>query len=376
MVSLIPPPEPHDLLPPLLACLPTAFASARPPPALLPLLSPILRQRLQLLAPNSAAESESWLKLLCWNSQKADKVQTLVELGTWEPHPASGEIEVDNIGTIRYKRFDEETLRAQIPLPDYDLSVVYLWCVNDEGSNGWRVAELQPSDPTLHEDPTWTLSVSEANSASSDRILSEALRAAEQSQNIPTAQAEDDGDDDDDDYWAQYDRTPARTPAVKRSPAPQSLHSRLGPSEDDYYARYASVQPALDATDPSEETSETPSSNNNETTLHGNTLTHLLQRQPLSSDIDPAPEEDYDIIVPHQPLASRSPSSSAGSDTVARLEQTAAAMQGESDSDIAIRQHISTSIKSMYRLAKSTGMERKEFMSLVRKELDVLELLD
>ncbi|KAL9032118.1 MAG: hypothetical protein Q9180_006688, partial [Flavoplaca navasiana] len=75
----IPPPAAETLLPPLLACLPTAFASTRPPPALLPLLSPILRQRVQLLSGSTSSPSDSWLTKLTWDPTKAEGLAPVVE---------------------------------------------------------------------------------------------------------------------------------------------------------------------------------------------------------------------------------------------------------------------------------------------------------
>jgi len=143
-IEYVPPPDPQTLLPPLLACLPAGLVSTRPPPALLPLLSPILRQRVNIFtAPSPSSTPESWLRLLCWGAEKADGVLTLVEGITFELHPVSGEIELPDEITVAYKRVDEETLRAQIQLPEYGLNVLYEWCVNDpDGGTGWRVAEL------------------------------------------------------------------------------------------------------------------------------------------------------------------------------------------------------------------------------------------
>lgn len=144
MVELINAPDSRALLPPLLACLPTAFVSPQPPPALLPLLSPILRQRLQILTSVSTSPDESWLKLLCWDNAKAERLQSIVENTTFEPHPVSGEIELTDDMPATYKRIDDETLQSLVVLPEYSLAVIYLWCPDDEHGRGWRVAELLP----------------------------------------------------------------------------------------------------------------------------------------------------------------------------------------------------------------------------------------
>ena len=47
----------------------------------------------------------------------------------------------------------------------------------------------------------------------------------------------------------------------------------------------------------------------------------------------------------------------------------------QSVAEIAIRQHISTSMKSLFRLARGSGIERDEFESLIQTELDTLGML-
>ena len=382
MVSLIPPPDPRELLPPLLASLPTAFVSARPPPALLPLLSPILRQRLQLLTPSNNSQSDSWLHLLCWDRQKAEELASIVEKSEWEPHPVSGQIEMEDVANPKYKRFDEETLRAVLPVAEFGLTVFYLWCTSEQEGNGWRVAEVTPYKKEHSEDATWTSSIFDADTSSPERIVSETIRDAEDAEalgpngNVQISAANEDAEDDDD-YWNQYDRTPGPTPGPEKSPVPHSIPTQSRATEDDYYSRYADVQPALDGEDPSEEKT-VQDAIGGESTLNGNAFTHLLQRQTRDERAGDRPvfhedEEDGIIISQPQPQSSRSPSSSGVSDTVDRLEQTAAA---QSDSEVAVRQHVSTTMKSMYRLARCTGMDREEFVRICQRELEVLELLD
>ena len=373
MVELIPPPEPHHLLPPLLACLPTAFASSRPPPALLSLLSPILRQRLELISSTSTSNTDNWLRLLCWNNAKTEALREAVENATFEPHPSSGEIEVGDVGTIEYKRFDQETLRAQIPLPEWHLMAIYLWCVGGQGDNGWKLAELLPYDGDAVADGTWSTSIREANETSRDRILTEALQDAEAADRKLSV-------GNDDDYWAMYDKSPGRTPAKHRSPAPNlAMSSHLQRySSDEYYDQYASVQPAMDSHDATEEV-EDPG----ESSLNGNALQALLGRHsedhgqgrpPAYQDAREGGRamEDRDGFIVSQPQPS-SPSSIGGSDTVARLEETA---ERQATSEIGIRQHISSSMKSMFRLAKTGGIDREEFERLVHRELETLSILD
>jgi hypothetical protein len=177
-----------------------------------------------------------------------------------------------------------------------------------------------------------------------------------------------------------------------------SSRTQIGPtqSELDYFARYAAeVQPALDAHDPDE---ENPAAG--ESTLNGNALSYTRKPQfePLeTSNLGP---NGYDSSMPPsypsndaegqngvehietvpQPgqidfsaLNHPRPSSSASTNSVERLERKA---ENYSQAEIAIKQHISTDIKSLFRLAKASGIDREEFERIVKRELDVLPLLE
>ncbi|KAL2216338.1 hypothetical protein M432DRAFT_593058 [Thermoascus aurantiacus ATCC 26904] len=374
MVELIHPPDPRTLLPPFLACLPTAFVSTRPPPALLPLLSPILRQRVQIFSSTATSPSDSWLRWLSWDADKAERVQSLVDGASFEPHPVSGEIDLPVDLPVTYKRIDEETLRAKVPLPKYSLTVIYVWCPNDQdgGGPGWRVAELLPQEGPADDDNTWSSSIGEANERARERLVEEALKEAERSSH----EERRDEEDDDDEYWARYDNTPGRTPSIK-TPAPHTISSIQHPilSEASYFDRYADVQPAMDNDDPSEDKTQF-----GESSLDGNALASLLQRQIRSLDAEEPPRingypagdarSDVATLLTH-PRPSSTPS--AGSDAVAKLEQEA---ESQSAIEMGVKQHISSSIKSMFRLAKSTGISRAEFESIVKTELELLSLAD
>lgn len=375
MVELVPPPDPLSLLPPLLACLPASFASPRPPPALLSLLSPILRQRLQINT--SGTSTDNWAGLLCWDSRKSSQLKDKIEEAVFEPHPVSGEIEVGDTYQITYKRFDEETLRAQIPLVDWPFTALYLWTTEEtEQTDAWKLAELLPYDDQLRKDPSWSGSITEANESSTERLVDEALKEADEAAKGSAQRSLSVPATDEDDYWAMYDNTPGRTPAPKEAAAP----SLGAPSEDDYYARYGSVQPAMDNHDPDEQMAD-----ESEPRLNGHALQEMLSQrsQPLPESSEPplyrgsvpveVPDETLDErVVPVTHPVPSSPSS-RGSDTVARLEEHA---ERFSASDIGIKQHISTSMKSMYRLARSAGITRDEFERIVTREMETLSLLD
>ena len=276
MVQYFPPPDCRTLLPPLLACLPTAFVSPQPPPALLSLLTPILRQRIQLLAATATSSSDSWLPLLCWETEPAQRLVDIIsESDAFELHPVSGEIDFGDVQEIRYRRLDEETLQTRVVLSDLEIIIIYQWCDGDQESaeNGWRISEVRPLEGGSHDSSkNWFPSVSEADSMYTDKMIYDALQQGEAHSVTPgtnnATSAQEDGDDD---YWAQYDKTPAtRTPATK-SPAPPAAAASHGrarsPSEAAYFAQYAQVQPEMDNDDPSEDPHAV-----GESTLNGNII--------------------------------------------------------------------------------------------------------
>lgn len=311
---------------------------------------------------------------MCWDASKAETLKETVENANFEPHPSSGELEVGETDPITYRRFDDETLKAQISLSDWSLTALYLWCTGSEEGNSWKLAELLPYDSDLVRDPSWSSSLTEANERT--RSLPTTLSAPQTRANggrlsVPGQEEEDD------DYWAQYDNTPGRTPDT-RTPARKASVNPGGASSSEaaYYARYGDVQPAMDSYDPDEHHEDmgpsTLSEDSRERML-SNGHNHQFEQQHQYQDLGSLhiPEEDESVPVSH-PIPS-SPSSRAGSDTVARLESTA---EKYSASEIAIKQHISTSIKSMFRLARGAGMTRREFDDMVQRELETLSLLD
>ena len=372
MVQYIPPPDYRSLLPPLLACLPTAFVSPRPPPALLPLLSPILRQRVQHLAATATSSADSWLPLLCWESEPAQRLVDLVsESNAFELHPVSGEIDFGDVEEILYRQLDEETLQARIAVTDMGLVVIYLWCEGDQegGGNGWRVSEVRPLEcEGDNYSVGWWASMAQAEKKAKDKMMDDALREGEDNSvaqgggsGVPAITGEAEGEHDDDDYWAQYDQTlGGRTPAAK-SPGPSTTMNSLPrtTSEADYYAQYAQVQPEMENDDPSENRESF-----GESSLNGDVITssaHQSTHPGLGRD-----SADLDLNYP----AASSPRTR--STTVSRLEETA---ESQSMAEVAVKQHISTSIKSLFRLCRSTGIERLDFDRMVRTELETLSMM-
>ncbi|KAF2850669.1 hypothetical protein T440DRAFT_81868 [Plenodomus tracheiphilus IPT5] len=397
--QIIPRPDSRELLPPLLACLSTATASKQVPPGLLPLLSPILRQRVQLLS----STSTEWLSLLCWDKEVASRLPRIIEKITVEPHPSSGEIEVEEPDRLLYRRSDPETLHTRLVLGEFALVPTYLWCTNQEGGSQWLLAELRG---TADEDDgtEWFEDLSEANEAGFRRkpVRTNSATSRQVAPRLePEPAAQEAEDEDDGSYWAAYDQTPAQTPALKRSPAPgASSRTPAGPSQSEleYFARYASeVQPALDAHDPDEENPATGQS-----TLNGNALNYTRQSQTEPLETSNLGPNGYDSSLPptstfgtitsnglygndsavamegveagnRDALNHPRPSSSASTNSVERLERKA---EFHSQAELAIKQHISTDIKSLFRLAKASGIDREEFERIVQRELEVLPMLE
>lgn len=383
MVSFIPPPDPRSLLPPLLACLPAAFASTRPPPALLPLLSPILRQRVHLLSGSQdSSASESWLTLLCWNSELAAELQrTLSESDAFELHPVSGEIDYGDLTPTTFRRLDEETLQTRMELRDLGITVVHLWCENNDvdGGSGWKVAEVRPfKEGTGDGMSPWVPTISQANEMAKQKAVSDAIR---QGQRIPvglevndvTFELEEDQEGDDEDYWALYDATPGpRASQAQPSPRPSGRLERNA-SESEYFARYETVQPEMDNDDPNEDRAQV-----GESILDGNALSSLRPAQTSTHEAQPVGASNTD----HRSAgglamlnAINHPAAIPNMLDGAALERLEASADMQSTSEVAIKQHVSYTIKSLFRLCHNAGMEPEEFDRLVRTELDVLSMI-
>ncbi|KAI4153182.1 MAG: hypothetical protein LQ340_002468 [Diploschistes diacapsis] len=379
MAPYFPPPSKDTLLLPLLACLPFAFVSRRPPPALLPMLSPILRQRVKLLSDTVSSDS-TWLPLLCWESDEALELPNIIETVSFEPHPVSGEVEFGEIDRIQYRKLDEETLQSVLRLSDVGLEVHSIWCEGDQegGEDGWRVSELKPlRDPSNDTSRPWYNTVSEADEkfradTQQNRLRPEAGESHEHS----VARATENTANNDDDYWAQYDQAQSQTPAQRLTPGLQPPYSGKSnaQAEDEYYARYDGVQPEMDNDDPSANRQTIGYSS-----LNGNSLPNALPvsvnqlvQRTLAEVQQPKPaEKPLEDLIHTRPSSSSSASSSASS--VAKLERSA---HSQSQAEVAIQQHISTTMKSLYRLTRGAGIEMSEFRRLVQNELDTVTMMD
>lgn len=387
MVPLIPPPASRVLVPPLLACLPMAFASTQPPPALLPLLVPILRQRLQFLT-SPRPEATSWLSLLCWDTNEASLLSSVVEeaaaTGAFEPHPVSGEIDLPVDAPVSYRRLDSETLQARLPLaPTFELTVICGWCV-DESDGGaewkWKVAELLPRGRPADglENPPWLATIEQTEQEYKTTVRQKDILVWGATAGSPVNGISMADNDDDDDYWARYDHSAGQTPGMNSNHG----QTRQVTDPDSYFDRYANVQPALDADDLSNAPDETGASSVNGDLIasiiqqHAESIRAKSEREKHSgAGMQDAGVTISDRRLEHQlgdstvlPLRHPRPSStsSSNSDMVNKLEETA---ENQSAAAAAVARHISTTVQSLFRLAKHTGISRADFEGIVQQGL-------
>lgn len=396
--SNVSPPDVRAIAAPLLSTLPTAALSTQPASTILPLLSPILRQRVQLL---SSSSTEPWLRLLSYDTSKVPKLTEIAQSGLLEPHPVSGEIEVDwdYDVQLKFRRLDHETLQALAVIEPFDLFFRLVYCTGDKegGGDGWRVGEVGvASNPSVIASVDGQASIAEAErhfeASRLGTTIAPSLTNANRLYDADAAGEEE--EDDDDDYWARYDATPARTPAVKRSPAPQSVQAThpspyvSNSAEDAYYAQYDSVQPAMDNDDPDGEVehvqappplglaraSQSGDSSPERTELNETsgawTLAEPPPRSPSEHSRRADDEERAAGILHPRPASS---ASSNGSLSVAKLEEAA---EKRDQNEFGVKQHISRSIKSLFLLSRASGIDRAEFEQIVRIELDVLGLVE
>lgn len=399
MADTIRPLCPRDVVGPLLPSLPVAAMASQPASTVLPLLSPIMRQRVQFL---SAASTEPWIRLLCYDPAKAAKLIEVARSARFEPHPVSGEIEVDwddphsSDVEARYKRVDIETLQALVLMRDLNLEIRLVYCEGDAegGGPGWRIGEVSVPDSSALDSFGGHKTADEAEQAfkvAAPKIVETAVENDNEGNS-----------EDDDDYWAQYDATPAgrtpaaQTPAVKGSPAPSAMQrgqvsdtksKRETEEEDAYFSQYDSVQPAMDNHDPDEA----------ELVSQDPELAKAAQEQaarpPLGFSVGASSaviqdDEDIDherlakLVHPRPASFSASSVSSAGEAggsaggsavIVTKLEESAGRRE---QSEFGVKQHVSRSIKSLYMLARSSGIDRDEFEQLVKTELDMLAMME
>lgn len=391
-VSSIRPPDIQQAIGPLIPSLRAAAVSLQPAESVLPLLTPILRQRVQLLSFSST--NDPWIRLLCYDPAKVPKLTEIAQGERLEPHPVSGEVEIDwdYDVEIRFRRLDEETLQALVVAGELELAFRLVYCTGDEEGEGWKVGEVTVRDtpsPFSSFGGVSTIDEAERQFKESKQAKTTTTTSAPNTLflspgNVPVAAQEE--EDDDDDYWARYDATPGtKTPATKRSPAPQTMQPWNTSTEDDYYAQYDDVQPAMDNHDPDEEANvdvspplglasgeagAVPNGHSEaEAAENGLQGSWMLAEPPRSSTPHSRSGDEPNLVHPLP-----RPASSAGSH--ASIEKLEAAAARQEQNDFGVKQHVSRSIKSLFLLSQASGIDREEFERMVKTELDTLGLLE
>ena len=302
------------------------------------------------------------------------------ESDAFELHPVSGELDFGDVEDLSYRRLDEETLQARVIVTDLGLIIIYLWCEGDQegGGNGWRVSEARPvKGDTEGVASNWCPTIADADEKAKENMMEEAIREGEDHSamhgmnNDDTAiEDEPEEEDDDDDYWAQYDKTPA-TQIPPAPPSNPNKHVRTS-SEADYFDRYTQVQPEMDNDDPSEDRRAI-----GESTLNGDVMATSMCRaskpDTRSSQDTYALPNGSGAAIADEDISHPTASPPAGLAAVSRLEESA---ECQSIAEVAVKQHVSTSIKSLFRLCRSSGMERSDFDRLVQIELETLSMME
>lgn len=350
----------------------------------------------------SSSSNDPWLRLLTYDKTKETRLSEVARSDRLEPHPVSGEVELDMDYDVQtqYRRIDEETLQALVVLKEFELLFRLVYCINDEagGGDGWRVGEVSvPDEQNAFVSFAGYTTLIEAEKAFGEKNSS----TVPSTPRVPSTShqaAQDEEDEDDDDYWARYDATPARTPQPKQSPAPgtsQQTQSRallhdVVDADDAYYAQYDSVQPAMDNHDPDEaqvadqlgQPAPPPlglqySPHNKNNNMTGGDASEDTNESNSSWTLAPSPvarsqdEEERTAALAHpRPDSS---ASSKGSNTVLKLEEQAGRQE---QSEFGVKQHLSRSIRSLFLLSRAAGIDREEFERLVKSELDVLGMVE
>ncbi|KAI0486039.1 hypothetical protein F4859DRAFT_468678 [Xylaria cf. heliscus] len=387
-VSPIRPPDIQQTIGPLIPSLRAAAVSLQPSESVLPLLTPILRQRVQLLSFSST--NDPWIRLLCYDTSKVPKLAEIAQGERLEPHPVSGEVEIDwdYDAETRFRRIDDETFQALVVVKELELAFRLVYCTVDEGVEGWKVGEVTvPDKPSPFSSFGGVSTIDEAERQFKESKQPKSTVVSTSNAFLkPQGAEQGEEEDDDDDYWARYDATPGtKTPATKRSPAPQMTRAWNASSEDDYFAQYDDVQPAMDNHDPDEEVNVNvspplglasratgttqPEYSDGEVAENGLQGSWTLAEPPSSSS-PPSGNSDEPSLVHPLPRPASSASSNA---SVEKLEAAAARQE---QNDFGVKQHVSRSIKSLFLLSQASGIDREEFERMVKTELDMLSLME
>jgi len=211
----------------LITQLPLFPPSAHPPPTLFPLLSPLLQQKLGLL---SLGRGRGWPGTLTWLPPDLS-YRVNERLGSTCRSDGLGE-------RLRgYRKFDQETILANIELHESELELWFSWVPEDgQTEAGWKLHDIRLPEHDI--DLNWFESISEATMQweRENNLIETEIEKAEAGEQS----------DDDDSYWNQYDQVTGKAIETSEVRTPKDEPSIQTTSGDNYYDRYDAVEPALD----------------------------------------------------------------------------------------------------------------------------------
>lgn len=347
MSSPVTEPDLPGLIPPLLACLVTAAVSSRPPPALLPLLTPVLSQRVQLLSEGDG-EAGSWLPLLSWDDVEGQQLSSAVRESSLEPHPVSGEVEFQLEGAVAFRRRDRDTLQARIQLEEPCLKTIYHRCSGGEDQAGaWRLNSLSVGRPVRADDADWYPSIAMAEQA--------------------PAAAPATTPDADDGYWDQYRSELEKTSPCESPSGPAARGSSAADgqplSEDAFYAQYGEVQPALD--DPGSFQPDGQSSLPDEDERH--------RGQRASTSVEPHRAPGDLSCHASSSAAARLDQPTSTDEAISITSKTWADSTDTTATQKAFKDHIEQTLRALHSRASTLGIGSRDFGNVVREELERLD---
>lgn len=313
-----------------------------------------------------------------------------------------------------YRRLDGETVQCLVEVTELEVVVLYQFVGDDitsedgEVGNAWKVHDVRLADDEevlLTAGKFWS-SIEEAEGGfrSVPRYGGYSYGNS-YNNNLQPQKQQGEEEDDDDDYWGRYDDEETesvagdedtRPPVVQHQHTQPQSHVQIAASmlarrvlqeqtqeeeddkeEEEYYARYANVEPVLDNPGPTigEGLDRRSSISTNHTSTSA-TFDAQATSTPLTAFTHPSTKVSPVITATtltnnasHHPK----PEPATAKKIVAGLESAA---EVHTQSEVAIQQHVSTSIKSLYRLWKAGGMDGEEFGKFLAREVEVLRVVD
>ncbi|KAF3195271.1 hypothetical protein TWF225_003679 [Orbilia oligospora] len=440
MVASIPPPTLSSLLPAFLAQLPASFASPKPPPSLPPLLTPLTRSRLTHLSFNLTTENSwlSLLTWSSTPSDGQTLQEHLASQDYYFLHQPPSPNTFVNKGYRRLDSETLQCL-VSVPELEVVVLYQFVAddLISEEGEigNAWKVHDVRLADDEeeafLRAGGFWSsIDAAEEEFRTVPKYGGYSYGNNDSNNNLyqPQKQEAVDDEDSDDDYWGRYDDEETESVAGDEEPRPavtnhhhhQQLqqqqpqsHVQIAASllarrvlqgqteerqqeeeedkeEEEYYARYANVEPVLDNPTPTTvpQTTGTEGIDRRDSistnlTSASTTFDAQTMSTPLTAFTHPSTKVSPVIqatTLANHPTVTSSHSHSNPKPEIATAKRVVAGLESAAEvhtqNEVAIQQHVSTSVKSLYRLWKAGGMDCEEFGRFLEREVEVLKVVE